>query len=145
MARPTGVTVWNIAVPEYEKDPFEGNFAFGYNPHTFAMYVIHNPEGVAWESGADKAVRFRFDNYFAKWYNAYELLHLVDWDKPMELSTMISTFGDRLGRNFYSMYHLLTDKADTEHDVLYDNKYLMQQFAKTNVDFQNIWADNYVE
>lgn len=145
MARPTGVTVWHIEVPEYEKDPFEGNYAFGYNPHTFEMYVIHNPEGVAWESGVDRAVRFRFANYRAKWFNAYELLHLVDWDKPMELSTMIRTFGDRLESNFYSMYRRLTDKADTEHDVLYDNKYLMQQFAKTNVDFQKIWADNYVE
>lgn len=145
MSRPTGVTVWHIEVPESEKDPFEGNFAFGYNPRTFEMYVIHNPEGVHWESGVDRAVRFRFGNYRAKWFSAYELLWLVDWNKPMELSTMIRSFGDRLERNFYSIYHRLTDEAETERDVFHGNRYVMQQFAKTNVDFQNIWADNYVE
>lgn len=131
MSRQHGVMVYPVNVPENENTL--DRYCFGINPNTYECFMIHNPEGVHWYIGHYKPFRFNDHNARNRFYTLYEILELVDFDKPIDLADMIRTFGARLESNFYMAHNSLTrliepldPKAD-KHDKV-TAKFIIELF-----------------
>lgn len=137
--RARGVIVYKLHTPELE--PYGDRYAFGYNPNTYAMFLIHDPEGVGYRIAHEKPFRFMDFSFNAQWFTPKELLDMVNWEDSIDLADLIRSFGARLESNFYQMHYALTtlevrdpDKYHTEYD-----KQLLTFYAKQNPEFERIF------